>query len=172
MPLLVAVFGTVPLASLPANVAAGPASAPVMMWGLTGGLGAGLAGGWTAWLIHRPTAALLWWMRTVAESAAAAPAAMLGAGGAVAVALGVVLVLMARRRDRATSTVQRHHDTDPCADAGPGMWRRRAVKAVGSAVLLVAFGSQCGLTAASPPQGWSEVVGSQAVPPRDGRCRL
>ena len=159
MPLLVAVFGTVPLASLPANVAAGPASAPVMMWGLTGGLGAGLAGGWTAWLIHRPTAALLWWVRTVAESAAAAPAAMLGAGGAVAVALGVVLVLMARRRDRATPP-SNGHDTDPCADAGPGMWRRRAVKAVGSAVLLGAFGASVA-TVASPPQGWSEVVGAR-----------
>ena len=100
MPLLVAVFGTIPLASLPANVAAGPASAPVMMWGLTGGLGAGLAGGWLAWLIHRPTAALLWWIGAVAKVAAAAPAAVLGAGGAAVVGVGVALVLLARRLDR------------------------------------------------------------------------
>ena len=97
MPLLVAVFGAVPLASLPANVAAGPASAPVMMWGLTGGLGAGMTGGWLAWLIHRPTAALLWWVRAVAEAAAAAPPAMLGAGGGTAVGIGVALMLLARR---------------------------------------------------------------------------
>ena len=100
MPLLVAVFGTVPLASLPANVAAGPASAPVMMWGLTGGLGAGVTGGWPAWLIHRPTAALLWWVRAVAEAAAAAPAAMLGAGGGAAVGVGVALMLLARQLNR------------------------------------------------------------------------
>ena len=100
MPLLVAVFGTVPLASLPANVIAGPASAPVMMWGLTGGLGAGLVGGPAAWLIHRPTAVLLWWVRTVAESAAAAPPAMLGASGAAVVGIGAALVLAVRMMDR------------------------------------------------------------------------
>ena len=161
MPLLVSVFGTVPLASLPANVAAGPASAPVMMWGLTGGLGAGLAGEWMGWLIHRPTAVLLWWVRTVAESAAAAPPAMLGSGGAVAVAIGVALVLMARRRDRATPPSAGYHAA-PRMDAGPGVWRYRAVKAVGSAVLLCAFGSSV-VTAASPAQGWSEVAGAKLL---------
>ncbi len=135
MPLLVAVFGAVPLASLPANVAAGPASAPVMMWGLTGGLGAGMTGGWLAWLIHRPTVALLWWVRAVAEAAAAAPPAMLGAGGGAAVGVGVALVLLARR-----------------------MPRLRASAAVGSALLAAALGYSV-LAAASPPAGWSETAG-------------
>ncbi len=97
MPLLVAVFGAVPLASLPANVIAGPATAPVMMWGLTGGLGAGLAGEPVAWLIHRPTAVLLWWVRNVAAAAAAAPPAMLGVGGAAMVGTGAVVMLVSRR---------------------------------------------------------------------------
>ena len=161
MPLLVAVFGTVPLASLPANVAAGPASAPVMMWGLTGGLGAGLAGGWLAWLIHRPTAVLLWWVRTVAEAAAAAPPAVLGSGGAVAVGIGVALVLMARRRDRTTPPSTGHRAARR-VDAGPRVWRYQAMKAVGSAVLLCAFGASV-VTAASPAQGWSEVGGAKLL---------
>ncbi|MYH00392.1 MAG: hypothetical protein F4011_04445 [Acidimicrobiaceae bacterium] len=137
MPLLVAVFGTVPLASLPANVAAGPASAPVMMWGLTGGLGAGLAGGWPAWLIHRPTAALLWWIGTVAETAAAAPPAVLGAVGAVAVGIGVVLVLASRMPERT-----------------------RGLAPAGAAVVAVAFAGSV-LTASSPASGWSETAGAR-----------
>ena len=137
MPLLVAVFGVVPLASLPANVAAGPATAPVMMWGLTGGLGAGLVGGPVAWLMHRPTAALLWWVRGVASAAAAAPPAMLGAGGATAVGTGVALVLVSRRLERA-----------------------RLLGVVGTAVVTVAL-VHSGLAAASPPPGWSEATGAR-----------
>lgn len=137
MPLLVATFGAVPLASLPANVAAGPATAPVMMWGLTGGIGAGLVGGPVAWLIHRPTAALLWWVRTVASAAAAAPPAMLGVGGATVVGLGVALVLVSRRLDRV-----------------------RLLGVVGAAVVAVGL-VHSGLTAASPPPGWSETAGAR-----------
>lgn len=137
MPLLVAVFGTVPLASLPANVVAGPATAPVMMWGLTGGLGAGLAGGWLAWLIHRPTAVLLWWIGAVAGAAAAAPPAVLGAGGGAAVGIGVVLVLVSRKLERF-----------------------RVLAPVGAAVVVVAFGFSV-LTAASPSMGWSDTAGAR-----------
>jgi competence protein ComEC len=137
MPLLVAVFGTVPLASLPANVIAGPASAPVMMWGLTGGLGAGLAGGWLGWLIHRPTAALLWWIGAVAKAAAAAPQAVLGAGGSAAVGAGVALVLASRR-----------------------MQRPRGLAPVGAALVTMAFAVSV-LTAASPASGWSDTEGAR-----------
>ena len=137
MPLLVAVFGTVPLASLPANVVAGPASAPVMMWGLTGGLGAGLLGEKLAWLIHRPTAALLWWVRSVAEAAAAAPPAMLGIGGAVAVGVGTAVVLASRRLDLA-----------------------KPIAVAGAAAVVAAFGYSV-LSAASPSAGWTEVSGAR-----------
>lgn len=137
MPLLVAVFGWVPLASLPANVAAGPASAPVMMWGLTGGLVAGVVPEPLAWLIHRPTAALLWWVRTVAATAAAAPPAMLGAAGGAVLASGVALVLTARRLAWAR---------------GMGM--------VGVA-LVIAAAAYSVVSAASPQQGWTQLHGSR-----------
>ena len=137
MPLLIATFGAVPLASLPANVMAAPATAPVMMWGLTGGLAAGAFGGWFAWLAHRPTAVLLWWVRTVAEAAAAAPPAMLGAAGAVAVALGVALVVAARRLDRHT-----------------------ALAMAGFALLAAALCHSV-VFAASPPSGWSATGGTR-----------
>ena len=162
MPLLVAVFGTVPLASLPANVVAGPASAPVMMWGLTGGLGAGLVGGRLAWLIHRPTAALLWWVRSVAEAAAAAPPAMLGAAGAAVVGGGVALVLAARTGGRSGAPT-----ADVALGTGAGLVpasrrlpRPRALAAVGSALVVAAFGYSVA-SAASPPAGWSEAAGVQ-----------
>ena len=168
MPLLVAVFGAVPVASLPANVAAGPATAPVMMWGLTGGLGAGLVGGPVAWLVHRPTAALLWWVRSVASTAAAAPPAMLSVGGAAAVGIGVALLLGARRLDRAGPLGARRLDrAGPLGGAGgvPRWGARRldrgkALAAVGAALVAVAL-VHSGLTAARPRAGWSEVTGAR-----------
>ena len=162
MPLLVAVFGTVPLASLPANVAAGPASAPVMMWGLTGGVGAGLLGGRLAWLVHRPTAALLWWVRAVAEAAAAAPPAMLGAAGAAVVGGGVVLVLAARTVGRSGASTAEVAAVAGAAlvPASRRLLRPRALAAVGAAVVVAAFGHSV-LSAASPPQGWSETTGAR-----------
>lgn len=157
MPLLVAVFGTVPLASLPANVVAGPASGPVMMWGLTGGLGAGLAGGAAAWLVHRPTAALLWWVRTVAEAAAAAPPAMLGAGGAVVVGAGTALVLAGRKL---AGTGASSATVAPAALASRSSPRVRTLGLIGAAMVVVALAHSV-LAAASPPAGWSEAGGAR-----------
>ena len=158
MPLLVAVFGAVPLASLPANVVAGPASAPVMMWGLTGGLGAGLVGGRLAWLVHRPTAALLWWVRSVAEMAAAAPPAMLGVGGAAAVGTGAALLLASRRLERANLLGGR--GTGEVVPASPRMAMARAFGVVGAVVVAAACGHSA-VSSAMPPEGWSEVEGAR-----------
>ena len=138
-PLLVAVFGSVPVASLPANLAAGPASAPVMMWGLTGGVAAGLTGGSLAWLLHLPTAALLWWVRQVAATAAVAPPAMLAAPGALAVGAGVAVVLVAGR-------LRVPQGARPVA-----------------AVLVVAVLAYSVAASASLPQGWSSVEGAQLL---------
>ena len=93
MPLLLATFGPMPLASLPANVLAGPASGPVMMWGATAGVLAGAVGAPVSWLIHRPTVALMWWVRSVAASAALSPQATLSwaAGASVLVGTGALL---------------------------------------------------------------------------------
>lgn len=87
-PLLVLTFGPMPLASLPANLLAGPASGPIMVWGCTAGVVAGLAGGAVAQAIHWPTDLLVSWVRWVAHQAAVAPAATLGAAsvGLLAVA--------------------------------------------------------------------------------------
>ena len=70
-PLLLFIFEDVPVAALPANVLAGPASGPVMAWGLTGGFVAGLSGGELAELLHMPTGWLLGWIAGVAGWASA-----------------------------------------------------------------------------------------------------
>lgn len=137
MPLLIITFGSVPVASLPANMLAGPASGPVMMWGFTAGLAAGILGGSPAWLIHLPTAFLLWWVRTVAAAAALAPPAVLGAGGALAVAGGAALVLAGR---------------------GPTRWIRRLGSVTVLVTLLVSIA-----VAPTPPQGWSDVAGAAVL---------
>ena len=72
-PLLVAAFGAVPVASLPANLLAVPAAGPVMIWGLTGGVVAGVAGGPGAAVAHLPTRALLSWIDGVATAASRWP---------------------------------------------------------------------------------------------------
>jgi len=95
-PVLITTFGPMPLASLPANVLAEPFAGPVMMWGSTGGLVAGVLGGWPAQVIHLPTRALLWWISGVAGLAARAPAAMVGASALVILASALVLMLSGR----------------------------------------------------------------------------
>lgn len=98
-PVLVAVFGPIPLASLPANVAAGPVSGAVMIWGCTAGMVAGVLGGTAASIVHWPTEAMLWWIAGVARVAAAAPAARLD--GWALVVLGVAVGAALLRRTRA-----------------------------------------------------------------------
>ena len=77
-PLVIPVFGPMPLASLPANVLAEPAAAFVMMWGCTAGVIAGVVGGPLAVVLQLPTRAALWWVMTVAHVAARAPFGSIG----------------------------------------------------------------------------------------------
>lgn len=132
MPLLVALFGTVPLASLPANLLAGPAAGPVMMWGCTGGMVAGVLGGKVAEVIHWPTAVLLWWVASVARAAALAPPVALGRSAGAVVVVGVLAVSVSRR----------------------GGSRRLAMAAL-AVVVVAAVGR-----APRPPEGWSTVDGA------------
>ena len=84
-PLLVATFGGVPVASVPANLLAAPAAGPIMVWGLAGGLVAGVAGGAVAQVVHAPTGLLLVWLDGVAARGgplAHGPAADAAPGGA------------------------------------------------------------------------------------------
>ena len=88
---LIPTFGTVPLASLPANVLAVPLAGPLMMWGLSAGPVAGLVPALRA-VIHLPTHVVLWWEAGVARWAAHLPVAPVGlAAFAVLTAAGVAI---------------------------------------------------------------------------------
>jgi competence protein ComEC len=97
-PVLVSIFGPMPLASLPANLLAGPASGAVMIWGATGGLVAGFVGGRAAEVIHLPTRLLLWWVDQIAGRAALAPPATVGAGSLIVLGVLVGAAILWRRR--------------------------------------------------------------------------
>lgn len=77
-PVLLGLFGPLPLASLPANLLAGPVSGAVMVWGCTGGMIAGFFGGVVAEFLHLPSRVMLWWIGGVASRAALGPQATLG----------------------------------------------------------------------------------------------
>jgi ComEC/Rec2-related protein len=96
-PLLLTTFGPVPLASIPANLLAVPAAGPLMMWGLSAGMVAGLTGGVIARVLHWPSAALLAWIDGVATRSALLPVGELDWSGFVAAAGGIVLLLVAVR---------------------------------------------------------------------------
>jgi competence protein ComEC len=104
-PLLVTTFGSVPLASLPANLLAAPAAGPLMVWGLTGGLVAGVFGGAVADAVHVPTRLMLAWLGGVATAAERWPLGELRAGHLVALGVGAVVLAVARGQER------RHHRT-------------------------------------------------------------
>ncbi len=100
-PVLLPIFGGIPLASLPANVLAVPASGPLMVWGLTGGTMAGVLGppfdGW----LHLPSSWLVGWVAAVARWGAGLPLGTLRIGHAVAlVVLGGGLALLGRGAPR------------------------------------------------------------------------
>jgi len=96
-PVLLPVFGSIPLVSLPANLLAVPLAGPLTVWGLL----AGIAGGATrhvapvvSRLAARPTTALLHAMVAIAEAASRVPVtvdgrAAWGIGALVAAALAV-----------------------------------------------------------------------------------
>ena len=77
-PVLLTLGGLAP-ASIPANALAVPAAGPIMVWGLTGGVVAGLLGGWPAEVLHLPSRVLLSWLVAVAGTASRVPLAPVGA---------------------------------------------------------------------------------------------
>lgn len=96
-PVLLATFGPLPVASLPANLLAVPAAGPLMVWGLTGGLVAGVVGGGVAEALQGPSRILLTWLAEVAHRAAAVPLGELQAPHVLAIALGLLLAARWRR---------------------------------------------------------------------------
>ena len=100
-PVLVPVFGGVPVASIPANLLAVPAAGPLMAWGLTAGMVAGAIGPPADAVLHLPTSLLVRWVAGVAQWGATLPLGQIEfAHLAAAVALVVVTVLARRRRLR------------------------------------------------------------------------
>lgn len=99
-PVLLTVFGGMPVVSVVANLLAGPAAGPITAWGLTAGLVAGLLPAPLAGVVHLPTGLLVGWVALVARSAVAMPLGQLGvASFAGAVVAGSVL-WFARRSGR------------------------------------------------------------------------
>ncbi|MGH9083911.1 MAG: ComEC/Rec2 family competence protein [Acidimicrobiales bacterium] len=98
-PVLLAAFGPIPVASLPANLLAVPAAGLVMMWGLTGGLLAGVVPG-AAPLAHVPTRLALGWLAEVATRCAHLPLGTLGWPHLAGLAIGLALARHAAARPR------------------------------------------------------------------------
>jgi len=99
-PVLVPVFGGLPLASVPANLLAVPAAGPLMMWGMTAGPVAGLVGEPVASLLHLPTGVLVDWVAAVARWSATLPLGSLTTPHLVLLALAFGLAAVGRRRSR------------------------------------------------------------------------
>jgi len=104
-PVLVPIFGGLPVASLPANLLAVPVAGPLMVWGLAAGLAAGVIGDPVARWVHVPTDLMVRWVAGVARWFGALPLGQLGLGH-VALLAGVAgLALVCRRRGWRAGTV-------------------------------------------------------------------
>jgi competence protein ComEC len=101
-PVLIPVFGSMPLVSLPANLVAVPLAAPLTMWGLAMGVVGGVVHPFApqvAGVLTVPTAALLHALLAVADVASRVPVAVDGraAWGLIALAALTAAVIHARR---------------------------------------------------------------------------
>ncbi len=99
-PVLLATFGPIPVASLPANLLAVPVAGVVMVWGLTAGLVAGVVGEPLVSLLHAPTRLALGWLELVAERSARAPLGELGLVHIVGLGAGLGIATLADGRER------------------------------------------------------------------------
>ncbi len=91
-PVLIPTLGPMPLAALPANLAAGPLAGALMVWGLTAGTLAGMIGGRPAWLLHRPSALALDVLELVAGAGASLPTGTVDLRHLTLLAVGVGIV--------------------------------------------------------------------------------
>jgi competence protein ComEC len=151
-PLLVAAFGAVPVASLPANLLALTAVGPVMVWGLTGGLVAGLSGPAVATAVHLPTRALVAWIDGVATAAARWPLGQLRAGHVALLAVAAAAAAGARARP------DREGDGEP--PSGPPQRRHASVTRGCAALVAIVV-----LVHAAAAAGGPRVIDGEAVGP-------
>lgn len=100
-PILLASFGPIPVAAIPANLLAAPAAGPLMVWGITGGLLAGLLGPPFDWILHLPSAVGLWWIAEVARLAGRWSLGLIGTAAGIAVSLAVATVAVLSERGSA-----------------------------------------------------------------------
>jgi competence protein ComEC len=98
-PASVAVFGGVPLASVPINVLAAPLAGPVMVYGLPAGIVAALVPDGLAALVQLPTLTLVRGLDLLARTGAAMPGGR-GPWGTAASATAALAVLARQRRRR------------------------------------------------------------------------
>jgi competence protein ComEC len=162
-PVLLPVFGGVPVAALPANLLAVPAAGPIMIWGLSGGVVAGLGPATVAAALHAPTRLLLWWERHIASGAAALPLGQVTVVHAAVASAGVAIVVLARR-----------------AGARGATWTRTAQLLGGALVVGALVVAAC--TVGQPASSRTELTrgatlwwapgGGGAVLVVDGRARL
>jgi competence protein ComEC len=99
-PVLVPVFGPMPVAAIPANLLAGPVAGLVMMWGCSAGVVAGLVGGPVATVLHWPTGWGIGWVAGVAQRTGSLPLGQVGVPGVLGTAAAFGAVLLARRHQR------------------------------------------------------------------------
>jgi competence protein ComEC len=100
-PVLIPVFGSMPLVALPANLVAVPLAAPLTMWGLAAGVVGGLARPVSPAiprLLEVPTVALLHALIAVADLASRVPVAVDGRAAWGLIALGALSVAAYRSR--------------------------------------------------------------------------
>ncbi len=116
-PILVPVFGGLPVASIPANLLAVPAAGPLMIWGCTAGLAAGVLGPPFDGLLHLPSAWLLTWVAGVARWAAALPLGRIEVPHLVALGVVAAAVVVTRSRTRIAATP--HAGTASGAESQP-----------------------------------------------------
>ncbi|MGH8985783.1 MAG: ComEC/Rec2 family competence protein [Acidimicrobiia bacterium] len=104
-PVLIPVFGTVPLVSLPANLVAVPVAGPLTVWGLLAGVAGGVVGRWLpalAALLQVPTLLLVRAVLAVADVSSRLPVAVDGRGawGVAAVVASIAAAGRARAARR------------------------------------------------------------------------
>ena len=92
-PVTIAVFGPVPQASVPANLLAVPAAAPIMLYGLPAGLVAGAGPEPLARLLQLPTVVLVRFVAHVADAAASWPLPHVGWPGLAVATVGLAVAL-------------------------------------------------------------------------------
>jgi competence protein ComEC len=110
-PVLLPVFGTVPLVALPANLVAVPVAGPLTVWGLVAGVAGGLVGRWwpgVAALLQVPTLLLVRVVLAVADLASRFPLAVDGRGawGLVAAVAAIAAAARARAARRVVVNVR------------------------------------------------------------------